>query len=338
MTSVGPRHRGGTETSKISLDTSLEGWKSQPNNGPLFRIRTDEIGAQMKATRTLLFVPGDRADRVAKALASAADAVVVDLEDAVAVSAKQVARESASRVLAGTVPTDAQPMVRLNGLASGWLEDDVRQLAQSGALKRLDAVLLPKCESPQDVLFVQGLLIEAEAQDDPHIRIIPILESARGVLAAQAIASASPQVVAIMFGPADLASQLGIDPANEEFTYARSHVVLAAAASDVLPLDGPHLTLGDPNGLAASADAAKRMGFRGKAAIHPEQLSSIHRAFTPTEEELLWARSIEAAFTEAEEHGTGAIQTADGAFIDYAIVRRAQAMLAASNTDAGAVG
>lgn len=286
--------------------------------------------------RTLLFVPGDRPDRIRKAYASGADGIAVDLEDAVAASAKAQARESAVRAIAALKAGQSPPptlCVRINALATGLAETDIRALVPVLGAVRL--VILPMTSGATAVTELAGLLAEAEALAGlprGRVGILPLVETAAGVLAAKQIAAAHDRVHTLTFGPADLSRELGVTPTADgtELLHARSQLVLAAAAAGrVPPIDGPHLVLNDPDGLARSASGARRLGFGGKQVIHPSQLAPVQQAFRPTPAELAWAREVDRAFGEAERRGVAAIQLPDGGFVDYPIARRARAILQA---------
>jgi citrate lyase subunit beta/citryl-CoA lyase len=284
--------------------------------------------------RTVLFVPGDRPDRIPKAYASGADAIAVDLEDAVAASAKARARESAARAIAALDLSDTTICVRVNALSTGLAEDDLRALVP--VLGAVDLVVLPMTSDRAAVTELAGLLADAETRAElppGRVAIMPLIETAAGVLAAKQIAAADDRVHTLAFGPADLSRELGVTPTADgtELFHARSQVVLAAAAAGrVPPIDGPHLDLADPDGLARSAAQARRLGFGGKQVIHPAQLAAVRRAFAPSPAELAWARDVDQAFREAERQGVGSIRLADGSFVDYPIAHRARAILAAA--------
>lgn len=282
---------------------------------------------------TLLFVPGDRPDRIDKAVAAGADAVVIDLEDAVAHSAKTVARGLAIEAGAAVDDPAVAVMLRVNGVRSDHFDADIEALAP--LLSRLAAVVLPMAESADDVRALATALSvveERQGAEPGSTQVLPIVETAAGVLAAREIAAASRRVLTLLFGSADLSNELAVSPTAEgtELATARSLVVLAAAAAKVAaPLDGPYLTLDDEHGLRTSARTARLLGFGGKALIHPSQISVVKEAFAPTPQELEWAAEVDAAFTQAEQAGSGAIRLSDGTFIDYPIAYRARAMLAA---------
>jgi citrate lyase subunit beta / citryl-CoA lyase len=274
-----------------------------------------------------LFVPGDRPDRVEKAVGQGADAVIIDFEDAVAPARKALARELTAGVLVRARPA-CRVLVRVNGFGSpDDLAADVEALRPCWSA--VDAVVLPKTESPEQIRHLDGLLAAAGSPAG----VVAILESARGIEDAAVIAAASARVATLLFGSADLSAELGVVPTPEgvELLMARSRVVLACAAAGLAkPVDGPWLILDDAAGLAESARQARRIGFGGKAAIHPQQLAAIRRAFAPTADEVDWARRVLAAFEESVAAGVGAVKLDDGTFIDAPVADRARSILRCS--------
>ncbi|WP_396913023.1 HpcH/HpaI aldolase/citrate lyase family protein [Mycolicibacterium sp.] len=291
------------------------------------------MGRALPLLRTLLFVPGDRPDRIAKAAASGAVGIAIDLEDAVAVSRKGVAREAVTATLPG-LATKAAPVicVRINAIDSGFAEDDVAALEP--ALHRIDLVIVPMSAEPDGIRRVAQLLSRAErsaATQSGRIGIVPLVETAAGILNAQTLAAADPRVHTLSFGPADLSRELGIVPTadGDEFLFARSQLVLAAAAARCPPpVDGPYLDLGDDDGLARSASRARALGFSGKQVIHPAQIATVAAAFAISSSEIEWAREVDAAFTAAEAEGVSSIRLPNGTFVDYPVAQRARAILA----------
>jgi citrate lyase subunit beta / citryl-CoA lyase len=285
--------------------------------------------------RTALFVPGDRPERIFKAVSYATDAVVVDLEDAVAEAVKHKARDTAVETIEQLGSPAVPVLVRVNASDTQWFDEDLSALGT--VIDRLWGVVLPMATTADDVIRLEvrlSTLERSEGRASP-VRILPIVETAQGVLDARAIASASERVETLVFGAADLSMQMGVGATadGDELLYARSHVVLAAAAANTnRPLDGPYLELADSEGLRRSAANARRLGFGGKAVIHPAQLEAVTAAFAPSESELRWARAVDEAFTEAERAGRASIRLDNGTFVDYPVARRARAILAEVRT------
>lgn len=269
--------------------------------------------------RSVLFVPGTRPDRFAKALASGADGVIFDLEDSVDPARKIEARETVRAFLASPPATDALLFIRINAADSPWIDDDVKCVC---GVEGLHAVVMPKVESAYE--------IERVARQVPPRRIIPLLETARGIVNAAAIASADAEVLAVLFGAEDLTAELGIPRTvdGEELVYARSQVVLAAAAAGAEPLDAVFTNLEDKAALREDALRARKVGFRGKMAIHPDQIPVIHQVFNPTAEEVHQARTLIASFEVAK--GEGVIRVGDQ-MIEAPVVARARRMLATAD-------
>ena len=270
-----------------------------------------ELVDGIAAARSMLFVPGDRPDRFPKALASGADEIVLDLEDAVAPDDKGRAREHVRRWR----ETEATGAVRINGADSGWHEDDIATFAD-----RPCVVMLPKAASSAQITRLMNQLA-------PGSCVIPLLESALGVLEARSVAAA-PGVVRLAFGNADLAGDLGVDPADRTaLAHARASTVLASAACDLAPpLDGVTLAIADHDLLRADAEHAAALGFSGKLCIHPSQVPVVNEVFSSSPEELAWARDVVAAAGES-------VTVVDGQMIDKPLLARARRLLARAPAD-----
>ncbi|MEV0780292.1 HpcH/HpaI aldolase/citrate lyase family protein [Streptomyces sp. NPDC050433] len=258
------------------------------------------------APLTWLYAPGDRPDVVQKALASGADAVIVDLEDAVAADRREYARAATAELLASASPGLAPVHVRVAG------EDDIPALA---ALPGLAGLRLPKITHASDIHRV--------AATAPHTPLYALLESALGIENAHAIASAHPAVRGIALGEADLRADLGVRN-DAGLDWPRSRVVVAARAAGLpAPVQSVFPDVRDLEGLAASCAHGRSLGFFGRSAIHPRQLPVIERAYLPT------AREVESAteIVEAAAKGAGALALPDGRFVDAAIVAAAHRTL-----------
>lgn len=250
--------------------------------------------------QSLLFVPGSRPDRFAGALASGADAVCVDLEDAVPATDKDMARSAAVAALG-----NGRLAVRINPVQSPVGRDDLNSLASAG--HRLALLLLPKIED--------GASLDAAA--NLGVGLVPLIETPKGLRHAHEIAAA-PGVVAMMFGGGDLSAELGVELAWEPLLVARSLFVLACAEAGVPAIDVPWIALDDEDGLEEETRRAKALGFAAKAAIHPRQVATIHRVMRPTADEVAEATEAEAAFQAA--HG-GAVRFR-GRMLEAPIMRR----------------
>ncbi|WP_111768201.1 HpcH/HpaI aldolase/citrate lyase family protein [Nakamurella deserti] len=273
---------------------------------------------------TVLFVPGDRPDRFDKALGAGADLVVVDLEDAVAPAAKAAAR---GHVAAALRPGDRRFAVRLNPLDGPEREADHRLLDELTGHpdSALQAVMVPKADDPAALAAIADRL--ARAFDGP-VPLIALVESARGVLAAPALAAVGG-VTRLAFGALDLAADVGAssDP-GPLLGYARAQVVLASRAARIAgPLDSPPTEIADLAAVTAAARSARGMGFTGSLCIHPAQLPAVRDAFAPTAAELAWARRVVAA-------GDSAVQV-DGRMVDRPVTERARRLLGYAPPDSG---
>ena len=258
---------------------------------------------------TWLYVPADRPERVVKAIASRAHAVIVDLEDAVAGAAKEAARTGLADLLATSFAKVVH--VRVNRLSTPWGRTDV------AAVKRLGGVVglhLPKVETPDDADDVLALL------GDAPLRLHCLVESALGVENAFAIASV-PGVTGISLGEADLRAETGATDAGLD--WARARIVNAAVAAGLhRPVQSAFTHVRDLDGLAASCARGRELGHLGRAAIHPDQLEVIERTYLPAEDEVARAREV------VEESDGGAAALADGRFVDAAVIRSARVVLA----------
>lgn len=285
--------------------------------------------------RSLLFVPGNRPSMIAKARDLGMDAIILDLEDAVAPDEKAGARRGVADALAQGFPEPLVVIVRVNGLQSGLLDLDLREIVH----QRLNAICLPKCDSPAAVRAADARLLLAEDRcglPRGRLRLLPIIESARGVLDAGAIARASGRICAIAFGAEDFTADAGMRRTREgtELAWARAAVALAARAAGADPIDGIFADFRDETGLRADAGEARRLGYAGKMLIHPAQIGPVHAVFSPTLDEVEHARRVVAAFDEAREAGSG-IAVVDGAMIDRPVALRAERVLAAHRVHTG---
>lgn len=287
--------------------------------------------------RSYLFVPGDDARKIGKALVAGADAVILDLEDAVAPERKSVAREIIGAHLTDFAASSVACVVRIGGLDGEW-RDDLAAVVRPG----LDAVRVPKVTDAADVVRVATELaaLEASAGLAPGtVRLQCTIESAAAVLRAEQIASAHARVEALVFGHADFAADIGVrvTVAGTESLMARSWLVLCSCAAGIGgPLDGAFTALNDEEGLRHSVALARELGFTGKSAIHPKQVAVINAGFSPKEEEVVAAREQLAAFDAALEHGLAVAKTAGGQFVDEAVVKHARTVLVRAGITAGA--
>ncbi|WP_343235169.1 CoA ester lyase [Streptomyces sp. SID10853] len=271
----------------------------------------------VRTVLTWLYVPGDRPAVVARALASGADVVLVDLEDAVAPDRKAYARDATAELLTDPSPGPSPVHVRINALDGPLAEKDVRAVA---GLPGLAGLRLPKAGGPAEVRDVAGWAADAGRAG---IALYPILESALGVERAYEIATATPSVRGLALGEADLRADLGVyDEAG--LAWPRSRAVVAARAAGLAPpAQSVYADVRDLEGLAASCARGRTLGFLGRAAIHPRQLPVIEEAYLPTAAEVRAARDIMLAAPTDE----GALALPDGRFVDAAVVAGARRTL-----------
>jgi len=268
--------------------------------------------------RSWLFVPAVRPERFAKAVASGADAVIVDLEDAVPAAQKDDARRHAVSWLTSERTADgAIRCLRVNGLRTAAGLRDVLALVDGGVAP--DFVVVPKAESAEELALLDAVL----AGPCGPIRFLPLVETARALEAAVAIAAA-PRVAGLVLGGADLAADLGAEMSWEPLFAARARIVQAAATAGVAAIDVPHLTLGDAGTLRDETERVRRLGFTGKLAIHPDQVATIHAAYAPTDADVERARRV----TAAVEAAGGGVVVVDGRMVDAPVVRAAARTLA----------
>ncbi|WP_182909587.1 CoA ester lyase [Microbispora sp. H13382] len=269
--------------------------------------------------RSYLYVPGDSPEKLGKALGRGADALIVDLEDAVPAAGKDEARAAVRDWLDTADPGPVEIWVRVN---PGELrEADVRAVAAS---PRVTGLVLAKVETADELGTLDALLTGIGAERLP---VVPLLESAAAVLRAPRIAAA-PRVARLQVGEADLRADTGITPGDDEreLLWVRSQVVLASAAAGIDPPVAPVSTdFRDLDALRASTLGLARLGYVGRACIHPAQIAVINDVFTPADDEVGWARDLVARF---EAEGSGVLVDSNGRMVDEAVVRQARRVLA----------
>lgn len=276
--------------------------------------------------RSYLFVPATSGRKIDKAYASAADAVILDLEDAVAVSEKDAARA----LLATIVPASpARPTwIRINAVGTDFCFADLQACCRVGVA----GLLLPKAESAEQVRLVDWVLCNVEqAQGLPArgIALAAIVETALGLQQVAAIAAASSRLRRLMFGAVDLAADLDIDTADEAgaTSQARFAIAVASRAAGLEPpVDTAYTDIGNIEGLRQTTLRAKALGYAAKACIHPAQIAVVNDVFTPGASEVAWARRVVEAFEAAEREGLAAVKL-EGQMLDYPVVEKARRLL-----------
>lgn len=279
--------------------------------------------------RALLFCPGTEPRKIQKASQLQVDSVIIDLEDAAALTRKAEARVTTAECLAQLEFAHAERLVRINPVGGPHWADD---LAVTGAAECLpDGFVLPKVESPDAVREVAQKVaaLEAAAGRAPGaVAIIAIIETARGVVNLAQIANADPRLQALIFGAEDLCGDIGAQRTAQGFEvlYARSAVVIHCAAAEIQAIDTPFVDLTDDEGLRKDTEQAVTMGYTGKLAIHPKQVAPIAEAFTPSEAELAAARRLVDAHDKHQAEGRG-VFALDGRMVDMPMVRAAKRVL-----------
>ena len=280
--------------------------------------------------RSMLFLPGNTPNMLVNGAFLGADAVILDLEDAVAPSEKDVARVLVRNTIRYMDFRGCEVIVRINAVDSDFWQADLDEILP----QKPDLILLPKSSSAQDVLAADAYIGQKEAAlgfAPNTVRLMPLIETALGVENAFSIASACPRVAALFLGAEDLTADLRCQrtKAGREIEYARTRLVTAARAAGVDVYDTPFTDVNDDEGIEADAALAKALGFTGKAAISPRHVEAINRVFSPTQKEIDYAYEVMEAIRVAKEQGKGAIALY-GKMIDAPIVARAEQTIAAA--------
>ncbi len=266
--------------------------------------------------RSLLFVPGISEPMIGKARYSASDALILDLEDAVAPDQKLEARATVARILREMDFGDKEVYVRINSLATSWGLEDARAVATAGA----QGIVIPKCESAYEVTTI--------APVSPRGKLLCLIETPRGVLASREIVEASDAVVGLLFGSADLCREMGCVLSEDEIEllFARSHVLMAARAAGVAAYDSPHFVIADLEGLRRRSQAARNLGYDGKLLIHPSHIAVVNEIFAASAEQIADAQRVVDAMETARADGRGVV-TLDGRMIDQVHLSAAKKVL-----------
>ena len=278
--------------------------------------------------RSLVFVPGNRRDMLEKAVSFPADLLVPDMEDSVPLTEKAAARDVIADMLPVLGQAGKRAFVRVNAISTGLLEEDLR----AAVTPHTYGVIVGKVETPWDALEIDKTITALEARNGlerGRIRLVPYIETAKGVINAYSICSASPRIIAAAFGAEDFTVDMGTQRTDEgsEVFLPRAAVAIAARAADVIPLDIVYANFRDEDGLRRDTRLGKSLGYKGKFAIHPSQVGPINEILSPLPEEVEYARRVVTAFDEAEAQGRGATSL-DGKMVDIPIVKRARNLLA----------
>ena len=289
----------------------------------------------MDLNRSWMFVPGHRQRMIDKAMGLNADAIMLDIEDGVAPGEKDTARTLIGEALGKErLPNSPARFVRINAIGHARMEADLEAVLRKG----LDGLVLPKVETPEEVLTVEAALKKSEPKlgvEPGGIGLLIAIESPKGLLHAPTIAACSPRVVGLMFGAEDFGRELGLPATREgearDMIYARSAMVVAAASAHVQAVDGVWVDLKDAEGLWGFARQSRRLGFSGMSLIHPSQIDPINNVFSPNPEEVDYAQQVVKAYEEAVARGDGSISFG-GQLIDRPIVERARRTLEIAKT------
>ena len=281
----------------------------------------------MELIRSWMFVPGHRQKMIDKALGLNAEAIILDMEDGVAPNEKDAARKNIAESL-GREKARGTPAryVRINAIGHPRMDADLQAVVRPG----LEGLVCPKVDTADEVRKVDALLNDKEPQNKltrGSVKLLIAVESPTGLLNAPAIAVASPRIVGIIFGAEDFGREIGLPTVREgearDLIYARSSIVVAAAAAHVQAVDGVWVDLNDGQGLLGFAKQSRRLGFSGMSCIHPSQVEAINQTFSPTAEEIDYCQKVLHAFEEANARGDGSIAFG-GQLIDRPIVERAR--------------
>jgi citrate lyase beta subunit len=288
----------------------------------------------MKAARSLLAVPATRRKMVEKALASDADAVFLDLEDALAPEGKAAARGDVVSALKELDWHGRPGLYRANALDTSYFYRDLIEVVEEAG-DSLDAIMVPKVNRPEDLHAVSMLLSQLELEKG-KIKLEAQIESAEGLTNVDSIASATSRLEALHFGPGDFAASVSMPQTSigvmdewddvypgHRFHYAMQRIVVAARAAGVRVLDGPVADYSDEEGLRRSCMIARSLGFDGKWCIHPAQIAVVNETFSPTDREVEWAKKVVAAYEEANATGSGSVSV-DGHMVDAASIKLAR--------------
>ena len=279
-------------------------------------------------SRTMLYLPGNNPNMLVRGHLFGPDGIIMDLEDAVALSEKDAARIMVSKFLRQGEFGSCEVTVRINGADTEFWKKDLAAVIPA---KRLDGIRLPKADDPETIRIVDeeiSRLEDANGIPQGRTKLFCILETARGIWNAYDVAKASPRVTAILPGGEDLVADLKTSRSADgaELEWTRKMMVIAARAAGVDAIDTVYPRVSDDEGLRREASLSKQLGYDGKSVIHPNQIPIIHEVFTPTEAEIDKALRIVAAAKEAAERGLGAVSV-DGRMVDVPVVKRAEYIL-----------
>ena len=280
----------------------------------------------MTVARSLLFVPATSDRKIDKAFASQADGVIVDLEDSVAIREKAAARSALAGIV--SIPRALPCWVRVNAMTTAFCHQDII----AATLPNIAGIILPKVESAGDVKAIDWLMSQIEGESglaDRSVRLMAIIETARGLVHVDAIAGASPRLIRLFFGSVDLAADMAIDVDDGGGATAQARFAItraSCAAALQAPFDTAFTDIPNLDELRATSRRARALGYGGKTCIHPSQVAVVNEVFSATASELAWARRVVDEFAKAEAQGLAAFKL-NGEMIDYPVVERARKLL-----------
>ncbi|MGI9522404.1 MAG: HpcH/HpaI aldolase/citrate lyase family protein [Hyphomicrobiaceae bacterium] len=277
----------------------------------------------MQANRTFLFAPGNHPSKLEKVFKTGADAVILDLEDAVAQSEKVATRSLVVKAL--QLPRCCRGYVRVNALETEFAFEDIQAIVTEG----VDGIVLPKVECASDIQMIDWIVSNLERQCHlpvGKIDLMPIIETGRGLANVREICGAGGRMRRVSFGAGDYTRDMAMDWTKDEneLAHARAEIALASRLGNLEPpIDTVFIYIREADAFRASATQARSFGYQGKLCIHPNQVLLANTVFSPTDEEVSWSREVITAFTEAEASGSASIQI-DGHFVDYPIFKKAE--------------
>jgi len=288
---------------------------TQKKGNPVTRLR-----------RTRLYIPGNNPAMVQNAVVYGADSLIFDLEDSISIDEKDSARYLVRNALLSLDFNNCEVTVRINSLDTEYFIKDVEAIVPA----QPDALLLPKTETFEELVRIDDIIAEIERKHElpiGSVKIMPIIESAIGVLNVEKIAE-GPRVIAIGMGGEDLTADIGAKRTKhgKELEYISSKVILACAAQKIQAIDTVFTDVNDIEGIYQATIRAIELGFQGKSVIHPSQIEHVHRAFTPSPEEFDRAKRIVKAYKDAKKKGLGVVSV-DGRMVDLPVVRRSEKIL-----------
>jgi len=281
--------------------------------------------------RSMLYVPGNNVRMIIKAVTLSSDAIILDLEDAVSLSDKETARIIVRDSIEAVKLSSSQLFVRVNGFATNLIAEDLKLVVSKG----LDGIMLPKSQAKSEVVELDDMLEKTEKASKlkpETLKVIPLIETAKGVINVHEIASASKRVVAVAFGAGDYCRDLGRDVSHlsseqTELLYARSQIINGSRAAGVQAIDTPFLgLLTNREGFRKETVLALGLGFKGKQVVHPAQIEFVNNIFTPPQDATKYAKRLIKSFEEAQAQGLGATSF-EGRMIDYMSYKQAKDLL-----------